>query len=104
MANEPTFQTLREEYEVVVARHNELLTPELKAYFVSQLYQMADYIRAKHRIPIDDVVDEGDGLWLIHLDDGDVVAGIGIAEQQERIDELDVVMLDDRKAEPGGRA
>lgn len=87
----PTFETLKGEFELVIARHNELASAS-PPYFASVVYHLADMVRAKHHIPIDDVVDQGDGLWLVHLgNEGDFVAGLGIVDQPDRVADLDVV-------------
>lgn len=73
----PSFETLEEEFSIVVARHNELLS-QYPALTVSQLYQLVDHYRIKHNVEIDEIRDEGAGLWMIVMEDGTRAAALGV--------------------------
>lgn len=73
----PSFETLEEEMDLVLARHNELFSMDA-ALTVSQLFQLVDHYRLKHNVEIDEIRDEGDGLFMMIMQDGTRAAALGV--------------------------
>lgn len=93
-------EKLRQEFGVLLGRNNAIMR-ETPAYTIAQLFQLVDHERRKHGIEIDDVRDEGDGRYLILMDDESQAAAIGLDSADDLAD-IDAMMLDDRRV--GGLA
>lgn len=89
------YEKLRQEFEILMGMNNEPLT-ELPAYTIAQLYQLVDAYRRKHDVAIEEVRQEDNGVYLVMLGGGEITAAIGI-DDPAQVEELDVLMLDDRE-------
>lgn len=104
---EPTHETLRREFQQVVARHNELFQRSredayLPAYSIAVLLHEIDELLDKHNIDIE-VAHEHDGIIGFDFNDGAVGALLGACGNMDRLDEFvetgdgdSLAILDDR--------
>lgn len=104
-----TYDSLRQELELVVARHNDLVV-ETPGYVAAMLIHEADAILAKHNVAVEAVEADGgvEGAFALRFADG-AGAVLGLAQQPERASELETeyAMVDDRNGRAyrlGGRS
>jgi len=93
--DESPYEKLRREFEILMGQNNTILR-ETPAYTIAQLYQLVDDVRQRHNVSLDDIRDEGEGRFLLMLEDGDQPAILG-AESPEDLEDLNIAMLDDRR-------
>lgn len=98
---EPNFETLEEEVSLAIDRHVELMN-KYPGLTVSSLFQLVDHYRIKHNIGIDEISNEGGGLWLIYMAERERVAALGVdsPENLERATEKAQMLPEHLKRRP----
>lgn len=94
--SDPTYESFRDELELVISRHLELFR-ETPGYCAAMLIQEADYQRAVHGADLD-LRETGDGLWVFEIGKANALLGSGNTAPDLDALESDLLMVDDRGA------